>query len=227
MNRFNIVVIIFGTALLLFLFQNCQKPQLTEHEDLGSNGALSLPNLAFKYKNLRMNATSENQDCTLRCLTAGQIRLDLEQSKITFIGHWTVPTNLNAESASTNNTDIELNLSADELQNLRYEINLLSIIARTVPDCDNCENVASFPSVIHTLTDYNDFNKTVYLYDLVDPNIFDSTINVYDSTDALDGLVCKIKAKLQSTNLSSERKADLTEVIKLVTRADVNVVNCP
>lgn len=236
MNKFKIVAIIFGSALLLFLYQNCQKAAFTQQSD-SSNDGLSLPNLDYKYKSVLMSGSGGYMACMERCLTSGQISINLETAKLSVKGSWMgtaltpttslPPIRLPPEEENTNTTDFELNLSEDDLQILRAASSSLDIVDHVIPPCDPCFVVMDMPHVMHTLKDYNDIEKNVYLFNYIDPNIHNVTVSSYASGKELNDLACKIKQKVDSSNLNRSLKADTVAIIRIVTHLDLDRTACP
>ena len=236
MKRFNLVVLIFGSALLLFLYQNCQKAAFTKEDS--SNDGLSLPNLDYKYKSISMVGSGGYMACMDRCLTSGKILIDLESAKLSVKGHWmgtpmvvapatTPPPPPPPEEENSNLTDFELNLSANDLAALRAASNELDIVDHVIPACDPCYIVMDMPHVLHKLTDYNDVDKSVYLFDFIDPNIHNVTVGAYGSATEINDIACKIKQKVNSSNLKNSLKADTLAIIKMVTHVDLDRTACP
>lgn len=234
MKRLNLVVLIFGSALLLFLYQNCQKATFNQQND-SSNDGLSLPNLDYKYKSISMSGSGGYMACMERCLTSGQISINLETAKLTVKGSWMgevleAPTRTSAASPpvleNPNVTDFELSLSAGDLEILRAATNSLDIVDHVIPACDPCMYVMDMPHVMHTLKDYNDIEKDVYLYNYIDPNISNVTVGAYASATELNDLACKIKQKVDSSNLNSSLKADTVAIIRIVTHLNLDRSTC-
>lgn len=235
MNKFNVVAIIFGSALLLFLYQNCQKAAFTLQND-SSSDSLSLPNLDYKYKSISMSGSGGYMACMERCLTSGQISINLETAKLSVKGSWMgeileEPTRTSVASPAPpenpNVTDFELNLSANDLETLRSVTQSLDIVDHVIPACDPCMIVMDMPHVMHKLKDYNDLEKNVYLYNYIDPNINNVTVGAYASANELSDLACKIKQKVDSSNLKSSLKADTVAIIRIVTHLDLDRAACP
>jgi hypothetical protein len=241
MNRFNIVVLVFGSALLLFLYQNCQKAAFTKQES--SSDSLSLPNLDYKYKSISMSGSGGYMACMERCLTSGQISLNLESAKLSVKGYWmglsfdplpmtsTTPAppvdDSPPEEENLNLTDFELNLNASELELLRSISSSLNTTEHVIPACNPCAIVMDMPHVMHELKDYNDIKKNVYLHNFIDPNINGVTVSAYSSANELQSLVCKINQKVQSSNLKSSLKSDTVAILHMVTHVDLERISCP
>ena len=230
MKKINIVVLVFGSALLLFVYQNCQKAAFTQKEE--SNSVLSLPDLDYNYKSLEMSGSGGFRACEGRCLTSGKILIDLENGKLSVKGYWmggsdlSVATVTEMPADNPNLTDFTLNLDRAELQEYQSSVNNLKLVEHVIPACDPCFIVMDMPHVLHKLKDYNDIEKSIYLFDFIDPNINNATVHAYASENELNGLICKIIQKVDGNSISKSLRSDTLEIIKMSTHINLNSLSC-
>ena len=230
MKKINIFVLVFGSALLLFVYQNCQKAAFTLQED--SNESLSNPPLNFNYKTLEMAGSGGFRACVGRCLTSGKIFIDLEAAKITFKGNWMGGIEVSASDEvdrpveNPNLTDFTIDLNTVELEKFQANISDLKLTEHVIPACDPCFVVMDMPHVLHKLKDYNDLEKSVYLYDYIDPNINNVTVHAYATEAELNNVICRIMEKLESNLSSKTLYSDSKEIIKMVTHVNLNELSC-